>query len=596
MASLKMASLKGVGASPGVAIGPVHLHAPAQLTIDEREVAPDARELEIEAFHRGLARAAASLGALIEQVRAQKGDDLAGVFEGHLEILLDEEIAADVARRIREDGRSALAAARDCFEAQRAEFLALEDEYLRQRADDLADIGRRLSCAIAGVEDPQLDEAPDGAIIVAHDLTPSETARLDPARVGGFVTATGGRTSHVAIMARTLEVPAVVGCADALSHIRAGALVALDGETGEVAVDPDPAAHARLDARRAAWLAEREALRGAAHLPARTLDGHEVLLAANIGAPADADAALAWRPDGVGLFRTEFLFMEAKTPPDEETQFRAYAHVARVMDGKPVVIRTIDAGGDKPVAGFGFTQEENPFLGWRGARLFLYGERGSLPTADAEMVRHMEAQIGAILRAGAQGEVWLMWPMIACAEEIDALALVVERVRERLIARGDQVGAVKIGAMIETPGAAMIADVLADKLDFFSIGSNDLTQYALAADRGNPRVAPVYQPFHPGVWRLIAHVIEAAHRRGKPVAVCGELAGMEEAALPLLGLGLDEFSMAAPMLARVKRVIRAASMDEAKEAARLMLAGPTAAVAFEAARAAMDKVLARANA
>jgi phosphotransferase system enzyme I (PtsI) len=256
------------------------------------------------------------------------------------------------------------------------------------------------------------------------------------------------------------------------------------------------------------------------------------------------------------------------------------------MYGHPVVIRTIDVGGDKPIAGLGFAHEDNPFLGWRGARLFLYGKDAASPNRDPEMRGQIEAQLGAILRAGADGEVRLMWPMIASVEEIETLHGLLDEARARLTAHGVGFGKVRVGAMIETPGAAMVADKLAQKLDFFSIGSNDLTQYALAADRGNERISPIYQPFHPGVWRLIANVIEAGHRGSIPVALCGELAGTEEAALPLLGLGLDEFSMAAPLLPRI-------TLDEAKAVAQAVLDAPTAAVALSCARSAMQKAIER---
>ncbi len=545
------------------------------------------------AFKSGIARAAAGLVELIDQVRAERGDDLAGVFEGHLDALLDKEISAEIGERIEALGQTALAAARDCFEARRAEFLALDDEIMRLRGEDMADIERRLMCAIAGVEDPELKDAPEGAVIVAHDLTPSETARLDPARVAGFVVAGGGRTSHVAILARTLELPAVIRCANVLEAARRSSRVALDGGAGAVVFDPDADTLAEFERRRAAYRAEREAMGELIDLPAETRDGHRVMLAANIGSPADAEAALRWKPDGVGLFRTEFLFMGSTGLPGEDEQYRAYSAVARAMKGHPVVIRTLDVGGDKPIAGLGFAEEDNPFLGWRGARLFLYGKDATSPNRDPEMTGHIEAQLGAILRAGADGEVWLMWPMIASVEEIETLHGLLDEARARLTAQGVAFGKVRVGAMIETPGAAMVADKLAQRLDFFSIGSNDLTQYALAADRGNERISPIYQPFHPGVWRLIANVIEAGHRGSIPVALCGELAGTEEAALPLLGLGLDEFSMAAPILPRIKRIIRNATLEEAKAVAQAVLDAPTAAVALSCARSAMQKAIER---
>ncbi|MDR3440027.1 phosphoenolpyruvate--protein phosphotransferase [Telmatospirillum sp.] len=588
-----MHGFRGVGASPGIAIGRVFVHVPPSLAVSDATVPAALRQAEVESFLQGRQKALVGFESLIDKVRAEKGDDLAGVFEGHAEILMDEELGEAIVGRIRDDGQSALAAVRDAMEAQRAEFLALDDEYLRQRADDLSDIGRRLMLAIAGVEEVRLEDLPKGSIVVAQDLGPSDTARLDRDRVAGFVVAAGGRTSHVAIMARTLELPAVVGCADIFDVATSGQVIALDGGDGRVMVDPDAEALADFECRRAAHATAMEAMRALSPLPATTGDGHRAFLGVNIGTPADAEAALPWNPDGVGLYRTEFLFMNRTGLPSEEEQYRAYAAVVRAMKGRPVVIRTLDVGGDKPVDGLGFTREDNPFLGWRGARLFLYGSDGAIPNRDPEVKQQMEAQLSAVLRAAVDGNVWLMYPMISSVEEVDVLRQQQDDVRARLAAAGRQVGQIRTGIMIETPGAALVADKLAEKVDFFSIGSNDLTQYTLAADRGNGRIAPVYQPFHPGVWRLIAGVIKAARRRAIPVGLCGELAGIEEAALPLLGLGLDEYSMAAPTLPRIKRIIRAATMPEAEAIARAILDAPTAAAALAMAGDAMRAVLGR---
>lgn len=585
---------KGVAASPGIAVGPVFVHRPVEPVISEARIEEVARAAEVEAFERGRERAAAGLEALIAEVRIGRGAEFAEVFEGHAEILMDEELGEEIVGRIRDDGQSALAAVRDAMAAQRAEFLALDDEYLRQRADDIADIARRLMLAIAGTAEVRLEDAPVGAIIVAHDLAPSETARLDPTRIAGFVVAAGGRTSHVAIMARTLELPAVVGCVGILEKAATAETIALDGATGRVVIDPDAATLIDFADRSDAYLAESAAMRTLGPLPAETRCGRRVMLAVNIGTPADAEAAMGWVPDGVGLYRSEFLFMNRTGLPSEDEQARAYAAAVRTMAGRPVVIRTLDVGGDKPVDGLGFAHEENPFLGWRGARLFLYGPDGTMPNREPAVARQFDAQLGAILRAAAEGEVWLMYPMIACVEEVDALRVRLDEVRARLTAAGTRHGSVRVGIMIETPGAALIADKLAAKVDFFSIGSNDLTQYTLAADRGNERIAAVYQPFHPGVWRLIAMVIRAGRAKGIPVALCGELAGIEEAALPLLGLGLDEYSMAAPTLPRIKRIIRAATMKQAEAVAAAVLEAPTAAEAHALAVAAMHEALAEA--
>jgi phosphotransferase system enzyme I (PtsI) len=579
-----MRALKGTAASPGVAVGTAFVYTVPPLEVTTDPVAPERVEGELTAFRAGRARAGAGLEALVERVRAERGEDLAGVFAGHLEILMDEELEAQIVGLIREGRRCALAAIREAVEAHRNEFLALEDEYLRARAEDLADVGRRLLYAAAGVELPNLGDLPRGAVVVARDLAPSDTARLDPTRVAGFALETGGRTSHTAIMARTLDLPAVVGCTGLLDAARHGAVIALDGGAGEIVLEPDDGTRADYTGRRSAFVADRAILLSVAEAPAATRDGKTIQLAVNIGTVADAEAALPWNPDGVGLFRTEFLFMGRAVLPGEDEQYRTYASVAKAMKGKPVVVRTLDVGGDKPVPAIQFPREENPFLGWRGVRMCLHAEEGNQGV--------LRTQLRAALRAAADGEIWVMYPMISSVEEVEALRAILAEERARLAASGRRFGEVKAGIMVETPGAALIADRLAPLVDFFSIGSNDLTQYALAADRGNERVSPYYQPFHPAVWRLVASVADAGRARDIPVGICGELAGVEEAALPLVGLGLDELSMSAQSLPRIKRIVRAATMDQARAAARALLDARTAGDAFARATAAMNEVLA----
>ncbi|WP_018606767.1 phosphoenolpyruvate--protein phosphotransferase [Uliginosibacterium gangwonense] len=600
-----MTALKGIAASPGVVLGRVFVYTMPRLEAVESRCHACHRcawfgceagvevgegsvaEAELKVLHDGIAAARDQLENLVERVRAERGDDLAEVFEGHLEILTDEGLDEEMSAAIVERKLCAYGAIREGIEHQRNEFLALEDEYLRERADDLADIGRRLLYATAGVPFMSLGDIPEGVIIVARDLTPSDTAQLDPSRVGGFAVETGGRTSHTAIMARTLELPAVVGCVgilDAAQHALEGkGELVLDGGKGEVVFNPSDAEITQFEQRRAAYLADREAMLALASLPATTRDGQTVMLGVNIGTPADASAAIPWNPDGVGLYRSEFLFMDQPTLPTEDQQFKAYATVAKVMKGKPVILRTLDVGGDKPVAAIPFPEEDNPFLGWRGVRMCLYAEEGNQGV--------LRTQLRAALRAAAEGDVWVMYPMISAYEEVLAIKALLAEVQAELHAQGKRYGQVKTGIMVETPGAAMIADKLAEIVDFFSIGSNDLTQYTLAADRGNQQIARCYQTFHPAVWRLVAEVIKAGKARGIPVGMCGELAGIEEAALPLLGLGLDEYSMSAQSLPRIKRIIRAASMDQACAAAQAVLQAHTAAEAHAVAHAAMRAVL-----
>jgi phosphotransferase system enzyme I (PtsI) len=578
-----MRALKGIAASPGVAIGKLFVYSQPQLDIPTDAIDESRVEDEIAAFRSGVARAQRGIEALVERVRMEKGAALAEVFEGHIEILTDEALGEEIEALIRNARMCALAAIRDGIESQCEAFLALDDEYLRERADDLADIGRRLLYATAGVEFASLGEVPDGAIIVARDLAPSDTAQLDPKRIAGFAVETGGRTSHTAIMARTLELPAIVGCVGVVDAALTAQEIALDGQRGEVMLDPEPALREQFETRRTGWLEDRASMLALASLPATTLDAHRVMLGVNIGTPADAEAALAWHPDGVGLYRSEFLFMDRPTLPTEEQQFKAYASVLKFMKGKPVILRTLDIGGDKPVPAIAFPREENPFLGWRGIRMCLHADEG-----NQQILR---TQLRAALRAAADGDLWIMYPMISSWEEVEAANALLAETASQLAAEGARFGSVRTGVMIETPGAAMIADKLAEVVDFFSIGSNDLTQYTLAADRGNERVARCYQPFHPAVWRMVASVIRAGRAAGIPVGMCGELAGIEEAALPLLGLGLDEYSMSAQSLPRIKRIIRSARMDEARSVADAVLEARTAEEAHAAAVTALGAVL-----
>jgi phosphotransferase system enzyme I (PtsI) len=577
--------LKGIAGSPGVGIGAAFVYGAPRVEIPRGAVGAAQVDVEIAAFRAARERSRAALEELAARVRAAKGEKMAGVFEGYLEILMDDELEGQILALIRDFRLPALAAVRDAIERERAQFLSLEDESLRGRARDIEDLGRRLMCELAGVE-LALARIPEGAILVARDLSPSDIAELDPLRAQGIATEIGGRASHAAIMARALELPAVVGCAGLRALARDGMSMAVDGSSGEVALEPDEAAAAALSARRARHIADRKAMLELSALPAVTRDGVRVRLAVSIGTPADAQAALLWSPDAVGLFRTEFLFMSRPDLPSEEEQERAYAAVARTMKGKKVIVRTLDIGGDKPIAAIRFPEEQNPLLGWRGVRVGLGAGEGYRSI--------LRTQLRAILTAAAEGPLGVLFPMIAAVEEVEALKGILDEVRLGLEAEGRRPGKVEVGIMVETPGAALIADKLAALVDFFSVGSNDLTQYTLAADRGNERVAHCYQPFHPGVWRLFASIVDAARARGIPVGLCGELAGTEEAALPLLGLGLDELSMSAASLPRIKRIVRAASTQEARAVAREVLEARTAAEAQAAAAAACAAVLRRA--
>ena len=456
-------------------------------------------------------------------------------------------------------------------------FNAIEDEYLKGRAADLKDIGERLAGNLLGMAGNTLEDLPEDAVILAVDLAPSDTARLDKSRCRAFVTEMGSRTSHTAIMARSMEIPAVVGIAGITGKAEDGDKIIVDGDAGLVWLNPDPATLKLYRRKQHEYRQLRQELQGLKDLPAETsCGGRRVELSANIGTPEDCTAALANGADGVGLFRTEFLYIDRDHLPGEEEQLKAYTAAAMAMAPRPVIIRTLDIGGDKRLPYLHLPEEMNPFLGVRGIRLCL--ERPDI----------FKTQLRAILRAGISGNVRIMYPMIADVSEIRAAnALLAEAKRELAdegISCADQL---PVGIMIETPAAALTADLLAKEVDFFSIGSNDLIQYTMAADRMNERLYRLHELLHPAVLKLIKHIIDAAHRAGKWVGMCGEMAGSEEAAPLLLGMGLDEFSMSAASIPRIKKIIRSLSYAQAADIAREALALPAA----DSIRALTSKVL-----
>ncbi len=534
--------LRGFAASPGIAIGAVRrCHVPP-LAIDRDDA--DDPGAEIEALDAALAATAEAVHAQRDAVAARAGETEAGIFDAHLLFLRDDALLAPARRSIHAEGRSAARAWRDAIDHTAAAWDGLEDEYLRARADDLRSVGAQVLARLLGVAQPhaRIDEP---GVLVAADLTPADTAGLDPALVRGIATARGGPTSHAAVLARALGIPAVVGLGDAALELAEGSTVAVDGRSGDLYVDPSPADVARLEEEAAALAAARARARESAHGAAVTRDGIVVEVAANVGAPAEVPAAVEAGADGVGLFRTEFLFMGRDRMPDEDEQEAAYRAAAEALAGRPLLIRTLDAGADKPLPYLGQPHEENPFLGVRGVRLGL---------ARPEL---LEAQLRAIVRVAADHPVRVMFPMVATRDELRRAREVLERARAAADAR------LEVGIMIEVPAAALTAHALAAECDFFSIGTNDLTQYALAADRGNERVAELTDALHPAVLSLIHAAVAGARAHGRWVGVCGELAG-DAAATPLLiGLGVRELSMSAPAIAGVKQAVRATDADAA---------------------------------
>ncbi|MEO8477854.1 MAG: phosphoenolpyruvate--protein phosphotransferase, partial [Actinomycetota bacterium] len=543
--------VRGFAASPGIAIGAVRrCHVPA-LAID-RDAADDPRA-ETDSLDAALAATAEAVHLQRDAVAARAGETEAGIFDAHLLFLRDEALLAPARRAIHAEGRSAARAWRDAIDHTAAAWDGLEDEYLRARADDLRSVGAQVLARLLGVAQPhaRIDEA---GVLVAADLTPADTAGLDPALVRGIATARGGPTSHAAVLARALGIPAVVGLGEAALELLEGSTVAVDGRSGDLYVDPSPSDVARLETEAAALAAARALAREGADGAAVTRDGIVVEVAANVGGPAEVPAAVESGADGVGLFRTEFLFMGRDRMPDEDKQEAAYRAAAEALAGRPLLIRTLDAGADKPLPYLGQAHEENPFLGVRGVRLGL---------AQPEM---LEAQLRAILRVAADHPVRVMFPMVATRDELRRAREVLERARLAADAR------LEVGIMIEVPAAALAAHALAAECDFFSIGTNDLTQYALAADRGNERVAALTDALHPAVLSLIHSAVVGARARGRWVGVCGELAG-DAAATPLLiGLGVRELSMSAPAIAGVKQAVRATDAGEAGALAERALA------------------------
>jgi phosphotransferase system enzyme I (PtsI) len=533
--------LEGVPAAPGLAFGPAFAHAPddgvRRGSINGSEV-----EEELSRFRDAVGRVVEKLGADEERLRAEGREEAAQIIAAHTELAADLELAESVEARVR-DLASAEAAVLEAGEEFAGVFAAMEDEYMAARAEDVRDVSRQISAEISG-RSSGLARLERPSVVVAETLTPSETARLREGMALGFVTATGSRTSHVAIMARAAGIPAVVGVGPALREALNAQTVAVDGEAGLALADPDPEILDEFRGRMEERRREEDDLERHRHAEARTRDGRHIEVVANLGADEEAEAALEAGAEGVGLFRTEFLFMGRDEPPDEEEQLAAYGRVAETFGERPVMIRTLDVGGDKPVPGVERVEEENPFLGWRGIRMSL--EKPDL----------FKPQLRAILRSAARGNVKVMFPMVADARELAAARAILNECREELAAERVEFGTVEAGVMIEVPSAALRAGELAAEADFFSVGTNDLTQYALAADRGNPRLAPYLQDAgHPAVLDLIRATCEAAREAGIPVGVCGEAAGDPGLAPALIEAGVTELSMAPPAIARIKKLV-----------------------------------------
>ena len=557
--------ISGILASPGIAFGKALLLKEDEIVINQHKITDAQAEPEVARFLEGRSKAATQLEAIRIKAGETFGAEKAAIFEGHIMLLEDEELEQEIIDLIRKDHYSADAAAQKVIESQAIALEDLDDEYLKERAADVRDIGKRLLQNILGLNIVDLSAITEEVILVARDLTPSETAQLNLQKVLGFITDLGGRTSHTSIMARSLELPAIVGTGDVTSQVSNGDFLVLDGVNNQVYINPTAEVLAGLKDIQEQYLSEKADMAKLKDLPAITLDGHQVEVCANIGTVRDVAGAERNGAEGVGLYRTEFLFMDRDSLPSEEEQFAAYKAVAEAMGSQAVIVRTMDIGGDKDLPYMNLPKEDNPFLGWRAIRIAM----------DRKEILH--AQLRAILRASSFGKLRIMFPMIISVEEVRFLKNEIELLKSQLRDEGKSFDeSIEIGIMVETPASAVISRHLAKEVDFFSIGTNDLTQYTLAVDRGNDRISHLYNPMSPSVLGLIKQVIDASHAEGKWTGMCGELAGDERATLLLLGMGLDEFSMSAISIPRIKKIIRNTNFGDAKALAEQALEQPTA--------------------
>ncbi|MCW5838869.1 MAG: phosphoenolpyruvate--protein phosphotransferase [Anaerolineales bacterium] len=554
-------AIKGVPAASGIAIGRPWVYQPHAGRVERRSISDVTAELARLAVAKQTAKV--QLAELQQKTLAEIGEQEAAIFEAHQMFLEDPELDKAIHQRIEGQQICAEAAVEDAIEHAAAELAALEDEYFQARAVDLRDVGRRLIQLLLGV-DTQLKGFPDEPVIVfAEDLTPSDTVQFDRSRLLALVTIQGGPTSHTAILANSMGIPAVVSAPLELAQAKAAALAIVDGRNGEVIFAPSEAKLAEMHSQQAAWLAQRAAAQTRSHEAAITTDGHQVEVVANIGNVQDAQQGLEYGAEGVGLFRTEFLFLDRHSMPTEDEQTAAYGEIFAVLRGKPVVVRTLDIGGDKSVDYLGFKTEANPFLGWRAIRMM--SERPDL----------LLSQFRALLRAGVDTDLRIMVPMVSRLTEVEQARGLLRVAQEELASEGTPFcQTLQFGIMIEVPSAVLVAEHIAPLVDFFSIGTNDLTQYTMAVDRTNERVVNIASPFHPSVLRLIKLTIDAAHAQGKWVGVCGEFAGNPLAVPLLLGMGLDEFSMSPVSVPVVKDLIRRFSLEEAQDIASRALRLP----------------------
>jgi len=559
-----MKKLSGIPVSDGIAIGRVLKLKKEERAVEAYTICEEDIEKEISRFTEALEKVACHVQGLYESTKHKLNESEAEIFAAHLSVVEDPMIEDGVKDRIRDERMNVEQALKLTLDEIEALFAALDDEYLRERGADVRDVGGQIMDYLLGSASLDLSRLPYPCIIAAKDLTPSETMSMDFSKTLGFMTEQGGRTSHTAIISRSLEIPAVVGIGSMMEDLKDEEWVILDALEGTIIINPDEGQIESYKQKQEEYLAGKQLLARLRDEPAVTRDQAVFELCANIGNPSDADRVLNYGAEGIGLYRTEFLYMENSHFPTEEEQFTAYKVVAEKMGDKPVIIRTLDIGGDKELPYFPFEHEENPFLGWRAIRICL------------DRVDVFKTQLRAILRASAFGNLRIMYPMIISKEELMQANGILEACKGELRSEGIKFDPdIQVGIMVETPAAVAMCDVLANYVDFFSIGTNDLCQYTLAVDRGNVKIADRYNPLHPAVLRSIKRVIDSAHAKGKPAGMCGEFAGDERAVVLLAGFGLDEFSMTASSIPRIKKRIRDLRLEDARQTAAKVLEAET---------------------
>lgn len=547
--------INGIAASDGVAIAKAYLLVEPDLSFDSEKVSDV--DAEIAKFNKAIQTSKVELTKIRNNAEQNLGADKAAIFDAHLLVLDDPELIQPIEEKIKNEQVNAPTALSDVTGQFITIFESMDNEYMKERAADIRDVSKRVLAHILGVELPNPSMIDESVVIIGNDLTPSDTAQLNKEFVQGFVTNIGGRTSHSAIMSRSLEIAAVVGTKSITQEVKQGDMIIVDGLTGEVIIDPTEDEVIAYQNKRERFFEDKQELQKLRDEETTTIDGRHAELTANIGTPNDLKGVIENGAEGIGLYRTEFLYMGRDEMPTEDEQFEAYKKVLETMEDKRVVVRTLDIGGDKELPYLNLPEEMNPFLGYRAIRLCL---------DQPDICR---PQLRALLRASAFGKLNIMFPMVATIQEFrDAKALLLEE-KDNLTNEGIEVSDdIELGIMVEIPSTAALADVFAKEVDFFSIGTNDLIQYTMAADRMSERVSYLYQPYNPSILRLVKQVIEASHKEGKWTGMCGEMAGDEIAIPLLLGLGLDEFSMSATSVLKARRQIKGLSQNEMEELAQ----------------------------